>query len=244
MKVEDIVRVAYNKAVKSVQTSLYGRMVEVRQVGMESAKISLEGNFLSTFWWNICHLAHKRRAGRFDQSGRYGEMLIKEFENAGYAVKVTETTRLRSEVVMNHLTLNVINKSTGAQIYINPPCLVEDFGITPKDLMHYLIALDEIYSRMPEIVDEFLNDSMKIYKAEKILIAAATTLVDRILKEEGIHYRLSLDSKGRILCEMNHHKDKRYRKSCRADLKGLQDAVINTIPLLTAYRFSGYVEDV
>ena len=61
MKVEDIVRVAYNKAVKSVQTSLYGRMVEVRQVGMESAKISLEGNFLSTFWWNICHLAHKRK---------------------------------------------------------------------------------------------------------------------------------------------------------------------------------------
>lgn len=188
MKVEDIVRVAYNKAVKSVQTSLYGRMVEVRQVGMESAKVSLEGNFLSTYWWNICHLAHKRRSGRFDQSGRYGEMLIKEFENAGYAVKVTETTRLRSEIVMNHLTLNVINKSTGAQIYINPPCLVEDFGIPPNDLMHYLIALDEIYSRMPEIVDEFLNDSMKIYKAEKILITAATTLVDRILKEEGIHY--------------------------------------------------------
>ena len=45
MKVEDIVRVAYNKAVKSVQTSLYGRMIEVRQVGMESAKISLAGNF-------------------------------------------------------------------------------------------------------------------------------------------------------------------------------------------------------
>ena len=244
MKVEDIVRVAYNKAVKSVQTSLYGRMVEVHQVGMESAKVSLEGNFLSTFWWKICHLAHKRRAGRFDQSGRYGEMLIKEFENAGYAVKVTETTRLRSEIVMNHLTLNVINKSTGTQIYINPPCLVEDFGIPPKDLMHYLIALDEIYSRMPEIVDEFLDESMKIYKAEKILLAAASALVDRILKEEGIHYRLSLDSKGKILCEMNHQKDKRYRKSCRSDLEGLQDAVINTIPLLTAYRFSGYVEDV
>ena len=33
------------------------------------------------------------------KSGWYGEMLIKEFENAGYAVKVTETTRLRSEIV-------------------------------------------------------------------------------------------------------------------------------------------------
>ena len=97
---------------------------------------------------------------------------------------------------------------------------------------------------MPEIVDEFLDESMKIYKAEKILLAAASALVDWILKEEGIHYRLSLDSKGKILCEMNHQKDTRYRKSCRSDLEGLQNAVINTIPLLTAYRFSGYVEDV
>ena len=244
MKVEDIVRVAYNKAVKSVQTSLYGRMVEVHQVGMESAKVSLEGNFLSTFWWNICHLAHKRRAGRFDQSGRYGEMLIKEFENAGYVMKVTEVTRIRSEIVMNHLTLNVINKSTGAQVYINPPCLVEDFSIPPKDLMHYLIALDELYSRIPEMIDGFLNESIKIYKAEKILLAAAAALVDRFLKEEGINYRLSLDSKGRILCEMNHQKDKRYRKSCRSDLEGLVEAVRRTIPQLTAYRFTGFVEDV
>ena len=244
MKLEDIVRIAYNKAAKSVRTSLYAKMLEVRQVGMESARVSLEGNLLSTFWWSLCHLGHKRRAGRFDQSGRYSEMLIKEFENAGHVVKVTEVTRIRSEIVMNHLTLNVINKSTGAQVYINPPCLVEDFSIPPKDLMYYLIALDELYSRIPEIVDGFLNESMKIYKAEKILLAAASALVDRILKEEGIHYRLSLDSKGRILCEMNHQKDKRYRKSCRSDLEGLQDAVINTIPLLTAYRFSGYVEDV
>ena len=244
MKVEDIVRVAYNKAVKSVQTSLYGRMVEVHQVGMESAKVSLEGNFLSTFWWNICHLAHKRRAGRFDQSGRYGEMLIKEFENAGYVVKVTEVTRIRSEIVMNHLTLNVINKSTGAQVYINPPCLVEDFSIPPKDLMHYLIALDELYSRIPEMIDGFLNESIKIYKAEKILLAAAAALVDRTLKEEGINYRLSLDSKGRILCEINHQKDKSYRKSCRSDLEGLVEAVRRTIPQLTAYRFTGFVEDV
>ena len=244
MKLEDIVRIAYNKAAKSVRTSLYAKMLEVRQVGMESARVSLEGNLLSTFWWSLCHLGHKRRARRFDQSGRYSEMLIKEFENAGYVMKVTEVTRIRSEIVMNHLTLNVINKSTGAQVYINPPCLVEDFSIPPKDLVHYLIALDELYSRIPEIVDGFLNESMKIYKAEKILLAAAAALVDRTLKEEGINYRLSLDSKGRILCEMNHQKDKRYRKSCRSDLEGLQDAVINTIPLLTAYRFSGYVEDV
>ena len=244
MKLEDIVRIAYYKAAKSVRTSLYAKMLEVRHVGMESARVSLEGNFLSTFWWSLCHLAHKRRVGRFDQPGRYGEILIKEFENVGYVVTVAETTRLRSEIVMNHLTINVINKSTGAQVYINPPCLVVDFSVPPKDLIHYLIALDELYSRMPEIVDELMDESMKIYKAEKILLAAAATLVDRILKEEGIHYRLSLDSKGRILCEMNHQKDKSYRKSCRSDLEDLAEAVRRTIPQLTAYRFTGFVEDV
>lgn len=242
MRIEDVVRVAYNKAAKSVRTSLYAKMAQVHQVGLLNARVSLTANFLSTFWWYMCHLAHKRRAGRFDKSEPYGEALIKEFKNAGYEVKVAEMTRIRSEFAMSHLTVNVINKSTGAQVYVNPSSMVEDFSVPPKDLMHYLIALDELYSRIQGIVEEFLDDSMKRYKAEQILLATATTLVDEVLNED-IHYLLSVDSKGRILCVMNHEKDERYRKSCRADLNGLQEAVLKTVPLLTAYRFSGYIEE-
>ena len=35
--------------------------------------------------------------------------------------------------------------------------------------------------------------------------------------------------------DIHHQKDKRYRKSCRSYLEGLQNAVNTTIHLLTAY---------
>ena len=240
MKVEDVIRSAYKRAKKSVRISLYAKMEE--SSGVYSARASLEGNFGYHFWWYIHHLSHKRRAKRYDGSARYGDMVIEAFSAAGYEVTVTEHSILRVEIAMDPLTINIINMAGGAEVYADH--IMMTFTVPPEDLVQYLIAFNEYHRRLEDILDELMSESKRIYKTERIMLVTAANLIEGLKIDKCINHALTVDSRGRILCVMHHKDNPSYRKSCRSDLEGLVEAVRRTIPQLTAYRFTGYVEEV
>ena len=239
MKVEDVIRSAYRRAKKSVSTSLYAKMEESSSV--YSARASIEGNFGYHFWWYIHHLSHKRRARRYDGSARYGDMVIDEFKAAGYEVTVTEHSILRVEIAMDPLTINIINMEGGAEVYASH--VRAEFAVPPEDLVQYLIAFNDYHRRLEGILDEMLSESKRIYKTEQIMLVTASNLIEELKTDKDINHALTVDSRGRILCVMYRKDNPSYRKSCRSDLEGLTEAVRKTIPQLTAYRFTGFVED-
>lgn len=239
MKVEDVIRSAYKRAKKSVRISLYAKMEE--SSGVYSARASLEGNFGYHFWWYIHHLSHKRRAKRYDGSACYGDMVIEAFRAAGYEVTVTEHSILRVEIAMDPLTINIINMAGGAEVYADH--IMMTFTVPPEDLVQYLIAFNENHRRLQDILDELMSESKRIYKTELIMLVTAANLIEGLKIDKCINHALTVDSRGRILCVMYRKDNPSYRKSCRSDLEGLTEAVRKTVPQLTAYRFTGFVED-
>ena len=240
MKIEDVINAAYKRARKDVRISLYAKMEE--SAGIYSARASLEGNYGYHFWWYIHHLSHKRRARRYDGSARYGDMVIEAFSAAGYEVTVTEHSILRVEIAMDPLTINIINMAGGAEVYADHIRMT--FTVPPEDLVQYLIAFNEYHRRLEDILDELMSESKRIHKTERIMLVTAANLIEGLKIDMGINHALTIDSRGRILCVMHHKDNPSYRKSCRSDLEGLVEAVRRTIPQLTAYRFTGYVEEV
>ena len=242
MKTEDVIKIAYRRAVKDVHNSVYAEVEGYTDESRQSARTSLEGNLVYHFWWYIHHISHKKRSQRYDGSSKYADQVIDAFRESGVDIDITSHSLLRTEFTMNPLCINIINKQVGAEVYAGH--IRMDFNIPPVDLVQYLVAFNDLHRHINETVDELMDESRKLHTIEKIQISAATGIIQKMSLAKDITYKLSVTSKGQILCVLTHRNDPTYRKSCRSDLAGLADAVNKTIPKLTAYRFTGYVEDV
>ena len=241
MKPQDIIKVAYRRAVRSVHSSLYAKSEEL--FGRSKSLEHLENDFLCNFWWQVNLLSQKRRAKRYDLSGRYGDKVIEGLKTIGYEIEIISYSETRIRITLNPLSVEFIDcdgEVVVSYAHINGR---DFFRIPPEDFVLYLIAFNDHCRNLPQLLEEFMTESHKIYKAERILLTAAENIIENIYTDLDIDCQLSIDKKGRILCILSHKQDLSYHKSCRSDLNGLADAIGKTIPKLTAYRFTGYVED-
>lgn len=242
MKPQDIIRVAYRRSVRSLYSSLYAKSEEI--FGRSNALEHLENDFLCNFWWQVNLLSQKRRAKRYDLSGRYGDAVIEGLKAIGYGIEIVHYSDSRIKITLNPLSVEFIDRDGEVVVsyaHINGR---DFFRIPPEDFVLYLIAFNDYCRNLPQLLEEFMTESHKIYKTERVLLTAAEKIIENIYTDLDIDCQLSIDKTGRILCILSHKQDLSYHKSCRSDLNGLADALGKTIPKLTAYRFTGYVEDV
>jgi len=116
--------------------------------------------------------------------------------------------------------------------------------LSPVELVDFMFILDGYMEQFLSAVEEFELSSQKILKSNNILLSAAESVIKTVELPDGISVKVSIDSKGRILCIATKQGSPPYHKTCRSDLMGLPHAVEKAVRKVTAYRFTGYIEDI
>ena len=115
--------------------------------------------------------------------------------------------------------------------------------LSPVELVDFMFILDGYMEQFLSAVEEFELSSQKILKSNNILLSAAESVIKTVELPDGISVKVSIDSKGRILCIATKQGSPPYHKTCRSDLMGLAHAVEKTVRKVTAYRYTGYNDD-
>ena len=115
--------------------------------------------------------------------------------------------------------------------------------LSPVELVDFMFILDGYMEQFLSAVEEFELSSQKILKSNNILLSAAESVIKTVELPDGISVKVSIDSKGRILCIATKQGSPPYHKTCRSDLMGLPHAVEKAVRKVTAYRFTGYIDD-
>ena len=115
--------------------------------------------------------------------------------------------------------------------------------LSPVELVDFMFILDGYMEEFLSAVEEFELSSQKILKSNDILLFAAESIIKKVDLPDGVSVKVSIDCKGRILCIITKQDSPPYHKTCRSDLMGLLHAVEKTVRKVTAYRFTGYIDD-
>lgn len=116
--------------------------------------------------------------------------------------------------------------------------------LSPVELVDFMFILDGYMEPFLSAVEEFELSSQKILKSNSILLSTAESVIKTVELPDGVSVKFSIDSKGRILCIATKQGSPPYHKTSRSDLMGLPHAVEMAVRKVTAYRFTGYIEDI
>lgn len=116
--------------------------------------------------------------------------------------------------------------------------------LSPVELVDFMFILDGYMEQFLSAVEEFEMSSQKILKSNSILLSTAESVIKTVELPDGVSVKFSIDSKGRILCIATKQGSPPYHKTSRSDLMGLPHAVEMAVRKVTAYRFTGYIEDI
>ena len=249
MKIDDILRVAYNKSLKNP-----GPSMTHADRDEEDIKQWIKSDYVVSLFENIFRLASKRRPLEcLPISESYMERLINGFIEAGVSVIKHEPSYIwnkRSyEIQFNNFKIAFVYDSgqisfvpVNQRVYIVNP-------IPISDLIKYFFGVDELLKNLPDLVDKIRKDGLKLRKMQDILYNSAAVIIKDIELPEGVSIRFYLKDfylrDSRILCILtqNDHPYPPYHKSCKSELGTLKEDIIKTIGILTKYKFRGYIED-
>lgn len=250
MKIEDILRVAYNKTLKAPGTSMTWSKHSEEELNMW-----IESDLKSILFENIFRLAYKRRPSEcFPIGESYLEALMHDFIEAGIRVienKPSYSWQKREfHVQFNNYSACRVLYDSGVISFFPGNRRVDIIKAIPiSDLIKYFIGVDELLRDLPNLVDKIRKEGQKLGKSQDIIYKSASSIIKNIELPEGVSIQFYLNDfylrDCRILCILtqNDYPFPPYHKTCRSELGTLKEDIVKTIKLLTQYKFRGYVED-
>lgn len=243
MKIEDVIRIAFNKVAKryrgtylaqfdlnqpyhrvmitdEVMGSMVGRTLVLAMKRRSSRKVIIDKGYLKRMK-NIC-AKHKLKSWRSE-----GCLLV----------------LFKNFIIYFYLQDSVLSVCVDTS-NINNGHIIQN--ILPSDLIHLLIGLDEKIADRESLVESFHVASKAATKSKEILLTSARSLISDITLPVKTSLRLDVDKNGNILIVItqNDYPYPPYHKSCRSTLSTLREDLVNTIDKVSRYRFRGYVEEV
>ena len=239
MEIDDIIRKAKYRAEK-----LALRLDHTYRSSLQEQYESLIESALEEFWDQVHRISHKRESYR-SMERDFLKKICDELTKLGVHYFINDV----DWVSLSKIGFTIRPYEDGNDVIVG---VLSSYGwnrilplsVSPSDMAKYLVALDKYKSYLEYRVDALLSESIKINKTNELMLLSAEHLIGKKLKDLGVKYTLRIDSRGRILCIMSHSDNLAYHKSCRANIENLVEQVNKTVSILTAYRFTGYIEDV
>ena len=248
MKIEDILRIAYNKTIKDP-----GCLYSFDGMTEEQAKSLVGSDFKYTLMDNILRLAYKRRPllkSAIDAA--YMDSIIQELKDRNLPFSesynpidnrseyLLELNNCKCELRLDnrYVLINLFN----FQIFLIKP-------IPVSDLVQYLLGVDKLLVDYPSLLNELWINNMRVKKSQELIFAAAKAVIKGIDLPPGVSISISAadyyQCDTRILCivTQNDYPFPPYHKSCRSTLDTLKEDILKTVSLVTQYKFRGYIED-
>lgn len=243
MKIEDVIRVAFNKVAKRYN----GTYLAQFDLNQPFHKTIITDEVVESMVRRTLMIAMKRRPSR---NVAIDIGYLKRLKNL---CRQNKLTSFRSEdrmlVIFNnfHIYFYIGESTLRACINTHNP----DFGhniqnILPLDLFLLLFGIDNKIGNRESLVESFHMASKAAAKSKEILLTSARLLISDISIPEKTSLKLDVDRSGRILTIVtkNDYPYPPYHKSSRSTLETLCKDVLKTIDKVRQYRFRGYVEDV
>lgn len=248
MKIEDILRIAYNKAMKDP-----GCLYSFNGMTEEQAKSLVGSDFKYKLMDNILILAYKRRPLlKSAIDNEYMGAIIQELNDRGvpYTASYSHLDD-RAEYLIELKNCNFELYYDAGSISINPFNfrIFVSKPIPPSDLVQYLLGVNGLLEDYPSLLDWLWKNNMKVKKSQELIFAAAKAVIKEINLPPGVSISISAADyyhyDTRILCivTQNDYPFPPYHKSCRSTLDTLKEDILKTVSLVTQYKFRGYVED-
>ena len=243
MKIEDVIRVAFNKVAKRYN----GTHLAQFDLNQPFHKTMITDEVIGSMVGRTLMLAMKRRPSR--------NVAI----NAGYLKRLKnlcrekKLTSFRSEdrmmVLFKNFHIYFYLQESILRVCVNttnPYSGHNIQNILPTDLFLLLIGIDNMIEDLDSLVESFHKTSKAAAKSKEILLTSARLLISDISLPEKTSLKLDVDRSERILTivTQNDYPYPPYHKSCRSTLETLREDVLKTIDKVRQYRFRGYVEEV
>lgn len=248
MKIEDILRIAYNKAMKDP-----GCLYSFNGMTEEQAKSLVGSDFKYTLMDNILRLAYKKRPLlKSAINDKYMGAILQELNDRGvpYTASYSHLDD-RVEYLIELKNCNFELYYDAGSVSINPFNfrIFVSKPIPPSDLVHYLLGVNGLLEDYPSLLDRLWKNNMRVKKSQELIFAAAKAVIKGIDLPPGVSISISAadyyQCDTRILCivTQNDYPFPPYHKSCRSTLDTLKENILKTVSLVTQYKFRGYVED-
>ena len=248
MKIEDILRIAYNKTLKDP-----GCLYSFEGMTEEQAKSLVGSDFKYKLMDNILILAYKRRPLlKSAIDNEYMGAIIQELNDRGvpYTASYSHLDN-RAEYLLELKNCNFELYYDAGNVSINPfnfPIFLTK-PIPASDLVQYLLGVNDLLKDYPSLLDQLWKNNIKVKKSQELIFAAAKVVIKEINLPPGVSISISsadyYHCDTRILCivTQNDYPFPPYHKSCRSTLDTLKEDILKTLSLVTQYKFRGYVED-
>lgn len=245
MKIEDILRIAYEKTYREKSRSMSFIRLNYWLVSLypEHERAYFLGlAFIESFLDNIILLAKKRRPGSSMAVKEYAKAVVSYMRARGGVC-----SKKNSDTILKLSNMEFTLSGNNLELLAPPNCTkrVAIITIPPVDLSEYLLGINRYLSDLPSLIEELLTKSRAYQKANDILLSGAKAIAKGVELPAGVSIDLKTDKKGRILCvaTKTEKHGPPYHKSSRSYLEGLLPSIQKAIAEVTAYRFTGYIED-
>lgn len=250
MKIEDVIRVAYNKVKRSFSESVYYANIFSHEYGtIEQSKHYMQVTFVNALWIEVCRLAKKRRAGKHNKPpysiDDYWTLVSNlSYESDRYTHNLTG--KLVISLKLPTLTFYIEEEEAGLNGYTPSGNHINISSLPPEDTIMYMIGISELRLHLKYQIDELYVILHAKRLSNMILLQSAESIISCIEKSNDIRVGISIDKNGLVLCVVtqNDYPYPPYHKSCRSTLQTLHKDVLETIDKVSRYRFRGYIEDV
>ncbi len=245
MDIKGVAKLAFDRIMK------YNRIYFSSQKCIDFIKGLPKGNILLTliraFWNEVLALTEEMRWPEYAYDRSYVDNVLHLLKEQDVDISyrdypgggITTYFNFKNVSVYMYQSMN----SDKYYILYNAICYPQS-RLSPVELVDFMFILDGYMEQFLSAVEEFELSSQKILKSNNILLSAAESVIKTVELPDGISVKVSIDSKGRILCIATKQGSPPYHKTCRSDLMGLPHAVEKAVRKVTAYRFTGYIEDI
>lgn len=245
MRIEDIIRIALNKAVREYSRGYYASMFVSRNAPRERFLHYLDISLVFQFWRNVHLIGQKRRPWKKGYVVPSLDEILEQLSRLPVEISKRKTYGgIRAyDIKFSNNTIQLVDGPDGYGIQIW--CIYgneeEIVGEVIRDMVEIMVKVNEVLNDLPSLVEKVYQASHTNLKSEEILLASAQVLINEMNIPPEIHIITEVDKKGLINTSISKGG---YQKRCKSTLDTLQANILKTITLVTQYRFTGYVEEV
>jgi hypothetical protein len=245
MRIEDIIRIALNKAVREYSRGYYASMFVSRNAPRERFLHYLDISLVFQFWRNVHLIGQKRRPWKKGYVVPSLDEILEQLSRLPVEISKRKTYGgIRAyDIKFSNNTIQLVDGPDGCGIQIW--CIYgnekEIVGEVIRDMVEIMVKVNDALNDLPSLVEKVYKASHSNYKSEEILLASAHVLINDMNIPPEIRVMTSVDKTGLISTLVSKGG---YQKQCKSTLETLQANILKTITLVTQYRFTGYIEEV